>query len=605
MDFVREYRGLYRTLAYDCSEDREVCPLDVLESLPLITAYYNKGVNPYTGRVVVEPANFEGEMNPVAVSKFMGSRMPYFGENVTGGTIDEFIAKPGTKALLFTNKKRPSAIFKAITSRYRDRISFGMVPQDDNELLDKYEPARMPALCVLTDSDPIWFSGEYTIASLSEFLDPLAPTAKLEKPVITAATEYEKDLEIIDQVVKLHPRNFEKEVTQRDKVAYVHFYSEDHQDEVWEEMAEKYKSTVLLGSFNCDEEEDWYFAKELGIQKLPTIRVFPQDKNENSFTLSWKNKQELHGKMNESMVFQIASINDDDPVPFIRSTLKSNKLGILLTTGLNIPLEIFSLASNPAIKKHVYFCIWKGGTSKDFRKDYGLGYPSLIGFWGVKGNADSMTYAEYKGSHSDYPQMQAWVIDLISNVYQPPVEVTDAEVAAETLDEFTHTTFMENCNKSWQPCFIYLTNGTIDGKKNAKHLEKIKRAKIESRKKGYLAKFGHIDGLCQEEIRSQYVNKEEKLPAFVVFHGRKNRGSVLSEELTSDNLSGFIDADHKGSMILYEMGDIRVINRDCKDFHAKPQGGSKKIFKKRKNQSGEEELDAQEEQEAKEAKEEL
>ena len=188
MDFVREYRGLYRTLAYDCSEDREVCPLEVLDGLPQLTVYYNKGINPYTGRVKVEYDHFVGEMDPVAVSKFMGSRMPYFGEPVTGGTINEFIAQPGTKAILFTNKKRPSAIFKAITSRYRDRISFGMVHKDDPELLDEYASMQMPALCVLSYSEteeepiePVWFSGEFTIAGLSEFLDPQASASKIEK----------------------------------------------------------------------------------------------------------------------------------------------------------------------------------------------------------------------------------------------------------------------------------------------------------------------------------------------------------------------------------------------------------------------------------------
>jgi len=53
MNFVRDYKGLYRTLVYDCAEDREVCPDDMLSQLPLITAYTNKGPNPYTGKTIV------------------------------------------------------------------------------------------------------------------------------------------------------------------------------------------------------------------------------------------------------------------------------------------------------------------------------------------------------------------------------------------------------------------------------------------------------------------------------------------------------------------------------------------------------------------------
>ena len=76
-------------------------------------------------------------------------------------------------------------------------------------------------------------------------------------------------------MIILNPKNFYKEITQRDKAAFVHFYSEEHKDDDWEEMEGRFKSVVFLGSFNCDEEENWNYAKELGVEKLPSIRVFP------------------------------------------------------------------------------------------------------------------------------------------------------------------------------------------------------------------------------------------------------------------------------------------------------------------------------------------
>ena len=220
----------------------------------------------------------------------MGSRMPYWGQVVAAGTHAEFLEGNGVKALLFTNKKRPSALFKAITSKYRDRISFGLVQKSDQELLDIYAPTKMPALCVLKDSEPIWFSGEFNLDELSEFLDPLAPKSKQKKSGTTAVTELEKDLEIINEVKTLHPDNFEKEVLQRDKVAFIHFYNSEAKDDVWEEMTELYKGAVLMGEFDCDDEKDWLYAKELGVGKLPSIRIFPQKKEEDNFTMSWTEK---------------------------------------------------------------------------------------------------------------------------------------------------------------------------------------------------------------------------------------------------------------------------------------------------------------------------
>ena len=81
-------------------------------------------------------------------------------------------------------------------------------------------------------------------------------------------------------------------------------------------------------------------------------------------------------------------------------------------------------------------------------------------------------------------------------------------------------------------CFIYITNGPLDSKKNMKHMNKIKYAKVLSRKQGSLAKFGIIDGLCQYEILNEYGFKEEQLPHFAVFSGRSNQGTSVSGEIS-------------------------------------------------------------------------
>jgi len=58
-------------------------------------------------------------------------------------------------------------------------------------------------------------------------------------------------------VLTLNRSNFDREVFQREKVAFVHFYDKDDRDHAWEEMTSKYKEVVLMGEYNCEEEEDW------------------------------------------------------------------------------------------------------------------------------------------------------------------------------------------------------------------------------------------------------------------------------------------------------------------------------------------------------------
>ena len=115
------------------------------------------------------------------------------------------------------------------------------------------------------------------------------------------------------------------------------------------------------------------------------------------------------------MDYMTAQIQDD-PYGFIGATLNSNKLGILIITGKDIPLEFYSLASNPSIKKHAWFGFWKGETSKDFRKEHHLSYPSLIGFYGLKENPSQFEYSEFKGKHTDLGKLQFWALEQIQKV---------------------------------------------------------------------------------------------------------------------------------------------------------------------------------------------
>ena len=135
---------------------------------------------------------------------------------------------------------------------------------------------------------------------------------------------------------------------------------------------------------------------------------------------------------------------------------------------------------------------------------------------------------------------------------------------------------MDKCSKQDSLCFIYFTNGPIDSKKNMKHVQKIKRAKIEAKKMGSTAKFGHVDGLCQHELASEFGYKEESLPHLAVFYGRRNRGITLSGELTPNSVSEFLEAVTSGNVITREIGDIRVIERDCKKYNPPKTPESKK-----------------------------
>ena len=101
------------------------------------------------------------------------------------------------------------------------------------------------------------------------------------------------------------------------------------------------------------------------------------------------------------MDYRYAEVTNEKVTGFLSEVTKNNKVGILYMTGLKPSVEFFSLASNPAIKKHIWFGLWTEGGSKDFRTAHELqNYPAIMGFFG---NSDTqMEYAEYEGDQKNY-----------------------------------------------------------------------------------------------------------------------------------------------------------------------------------------------------------
>ena len=260
-DFVRDHRGLFRTLVYDCADDEELCSEEMKKSLPSVTAYKPVGTNPYTGRPQVEKEAYTGNSKHDALSKFMGKLMPYFGQNVNGGNLETFMNSEGNKVLLITNKKKPSTLFKAVTSKYRERLWFGMAHKDDEAIIEAFEPPRMPSLVVVTEDSRVWFEGEFNLPELTSFLDQYAASERWSREFVEGVIGgNQKDLMVQQHDMQLTIENFDKDIRALNKVALVHFYTAKKSESSWEEISTKYRDIALMATFDCDDEESWEFA---------------------------------------------------------------------------------------------------------------------------------------------------------------------------------------------------------------------------------------------------------------------------------------------------------------------------------------------------------
>ena len=78
-------------------------------------------------------------------------------------------------------------------------------------------------------------------------------------------------------------------------------------------------------------------------------------------------EEEIHKNVVRYMDYNISPVKRDNFQEFTSDALKSSRLGILLIYTENIPLELFSLGSNPEIKRKVMFGILSLDSSNEIR----------------------------------------------------------------------------------------------------------------------------------------------------------------------------------------------------------------------------------------------
>merc|ERR1712211_147816 len=93
---------------------------------------------------------YEGKMEAKAISSKVSK---FIGDNsvkLTKDSIDGFITTDPTKpkVLLFSNKKTPPTIWKALSSEtvFKRTVKFGFVTEDDKDVIQKFKVKKYPTV---------------------------------------------------------------------------------------------------------------------------------------------------------------------------------------------------------------------------------------------------------------------------------------------------------------------------------------------------------------------------------------------------------------------------------------------------------------------------
>lgn len=100
-------------------------------------------------------------MNANSIMNAASKKMQSFVSVVTESNYESFTERDRTtkhKILLFTEKKSTPTVYKALSKKYLDRLTFGEVKQAEEGLVKLFGIDKFPTIMALTD--PENYSGE-------------------------------------------------------------------------------------------------------------------------------------------------------------------------------------------------------------------------------------------------------------------------------------------------------------------------------------------------------------------------------------------------------------------------------------------------------------
>merc|ERR1712054_599377 len=133
----------------------------------------------------------------------LSKMIPDFSTKLTKDTADSWLSADASKpkVLVFSNKKNPPTILKALSSDtvFKRTAKFGFVTEDEADVCAKFKVKKFPSVVmqrkVGTELKKETYSGEMNFGKLHEWVNPYVESGVGDKVGAGAAQEAESNLE--------------------------------------------------------------------------------------------------------------------------------------------------------------------------------------------------------------------------------------------------------------------------------------------------------------------------------------------------------------------------------------------------------------------------
>jgi len=164
-----DLKGMAKVCAISCTDWPVFCDKQGIKETPAVWIY---PINPM-------PAfKFEGKMESKAISNKISRLILDMSTRLTKDNIDSFVttdpSKP--KVILFSNKKTPPTILKALSSEtvFKRTVRFGFATDEDKDIIEKFKVKKFPTVMMQrgakAETKEI-YKGEMTFTGLKDWVN--------------------------------------------------------------------------------------------------------------------------------------------------------------------------------------------------------------------------------------------------------------------------------------------------------------------------------------------------------------------------------------------------------------------------------------------------
>jgi hypothetical protein len=177
-NFVEDYKklaeklyGIIKVGAIDCVSEEELCEE--------FGVYEHDQIFIFNENYSDDGTRYRGDLTVDKIANAAVKDMQSFVSSVNSENFSAFIEREPTKykILHFTEKKSTPTVIKALSKKFRDKLTFGEIRQDELQLIQQFQITKFPTILALTDADGFAgdvYEGELKVDQLTKFISSYA-----------------------------------------------------------------------------------------------------------------------------------------------------------------------------------------------------------------------------------------------------------------------------------------------------------------------------------------------------------------------------------------------------------------------------------------------